>query len=257
MKSANASRLISPGARVRCDDGFIGVVERLDTAETGSNGAPDRLIVRSEDGQWWYDVPLSLVQGVEGRGGAAHKETHPVVTLALHAQDLPSYVVGGAEPSSGPEQSEATAPASIAAEQTDIRVPVATEELTADKMPIVRGHVHIHKGIQTEEQHLSVPVYHEEIVVEHIPPERYDASSPPNPDEVMIPLVEERLVVQKQAVIKEYLRVRRQRVEEQRDISDTVRHEVAEITEERSIDDGAPLLRQRDSTSDTPTVSPS
>ena len=56
--------------------------------------------------------------------------------------------------------------------------------------------------------------------------------------------MEERLVVEKRAVVKEYIRVRKSVLPEQQDVHDSVRREFVEIVEERQegAGSGAPLL---------------
>ena len=101
------------------------------------------------------------------------------------------------------------------------------------------GNVHIHKGVETLEQSLNVPVYHEEVSIEHIPPERYDSTTAVGPDEVIIPILEERLIVQKQSVVKEYIRIRKQLIARQETIHEGLRREFADITHQKP-DEPAP-----------------
>jgi uncharacterized protein (TIGR02271 family) len=214
---------VLPGARVRTQDGFLGTVERLAQCGSANDGEPDCMIVRSDDGQWRYSLPLMLVTEV------TQQAFGPIVTLNLAADQLPHYIYGrierdkaGRDVGAGGEHSE-----------PDLRIPLAVEELVIQKQPIRIGRIHIQKGVETEEKHISVPVYHEEAVIEHIPADQYDGSGANNPNETIIPVIEERLVVQRQSFVREYIRIRKNIVEQRYDVYDVLRREVVEVTEDR------------------------
>lgn len=212
---------VLPGARVRTHDGFIGTVERLAQCGSASDGQPDCMIVRSDDGQWRYSLPLMLVTEV------TQQAFSPIVTLSLESDQLTYYIDGRIE------QDTAGRDTGIGREEgePDLRIPLAVEELVIQKQPIRLGRIHIHKGVETEEKHISVPVYREEAVIEHVPADQYDGSGADNPNETIIPVIEERLVVQRQSFIKEYIRIRKNIVEQRYDVHDVLRHEVVEVTE--------------------------
>lgn len=231
---------ILPGARVRADEGVIGTVERLETRAHDRGEQPDHMVVRSEDGCWRYSIPLMLVRTV------SQETFHPMAYLSIGAAELPRYIVEELAPT----DEEATLPAvpsgewAPSSQDETLRLPLAAEELTAHKQAVQRGTVHLHKGVERVEQSITVPVYHEETVIEHIAPDQYDGTAPANPNETIIPVIEEQLVVEKRAVVKEYIRVRKNVVTEQREVQDTVRREYVEMSEERL--DGAtdaPLVR--------------
>lgn len=234
---------ILPGARVRADEGIIGTVERLEQRAEDQSDQPDHMIVRSEDGQWRYSIPLMLVRTV------SQDTFHTTVYLSIDAADLPSYIDTSLATDSAvsDEETMPTLPSgewTPPSEEETLRIPLAAEELTAYKQAALLGKVHLHKGVETVEQRLSVPVYREEAVIERIPPDQYDAGAPSNPNETIIPILEEQLVVEKRTVIKEYIRVRKNVIAEQRDVQDTVRREYVEASEERLDAAGsAPLLR--------------
>ncbi len=119
-----------------------------------------------------------------------------------------------------------------ATQAEEIRVPVAEEQLVVQKRPITLGAVHVRKWVETSEQSMSVPYYHDEVIVEHLSPDAFDPNAPADPDETIIPVMEEQVVVEKRQVVKEYLRIRKNRVEQRQDVSETVRREVVEVSEE-------------------------
>ncbi|HWE60559.1 MAG TPA: YsnF/AvaK domain-containing protein [Chloroflexota bacterium] len=201
---------LSPGMRVHGTDGAIGTVEDVHRAGDAA------LLVRSEADDRLYRIPLSLVSTVKPSASP------PVVVLDVRLQEVHRYSVGdGATVADAADQASAT----------ELRIPVHTEQLVAEKRPIMRGMVHLHKGVETIEQTMQVPVAYEEAVIERIAPEEFRPDEPGDPDVIVIPVYEEQLVVEKRMVLKEYVRVRKQRREAQQTITDTVRREFVEVTE--------------------------
>jgi uncharacterized protein (TIGR02271 family) len=238
---------VLPGARVRTQEGFIGTVERLDQRSARGASEPDRMVVRSEDGHWRYSIPLMFVTTV------TQGTFHPLVQISIHADELPHYISEEVPYQEGSFANDTTVvmdrnspPTDGRApdEETVLRMPVAHEELVIHKQPIVRGKVSVHKRVEKQEQRVVLSVYHEEAIVEHIAPEEYDGLPPANPNEVIVPVIEERLVVMKQSVIREYIRVRKQLVRTEKEVRGKMRREVVEITEERDVanQDKAPIL---------------
>lgn len=246
----SSSGSVLPGARVRSQDGFIGTVERLEQRASGVDSQPDSMVVRSEDGLWRYSVPLMLVRRVS-RG-----TFHNIVDVAIGRDDLTQYIVEEPqEPPSTSEEPVANSWGRTGAAQAVTRIPLAMEELVVHKRPVVLGKVHIHKDVETVEQHYTVPVHHEEAIVEHIPPSQYDGLPPADPSEVIIPILEEHLVVTKKTVVKEYLRVRKQLITRQQEVRDTVRREAIQVTEQREDGIGREyplMLREEPAPADQP-----
>lgn len=94
-------------------------------------------------------------------------------------------------------------------------VPVMAEELIVGKRTVASGGVRVHKTVQEFMQTVDQPLTHEELDVERVeinqlvdaPAQlRYEG------DTVIIPVMEERLVVEKRLVLKEELRITRRQV---------------------------------------------
>ena len=262
---------ILPGARVRSEDGFIGTVERLERHWTEGVDQPDRMIVRSEDRQWRYSLPLMFVSKV------TQGTFHPIISVKVHSDDLAHYLLEEVDPATPLDVRQPEPPAvdqphagdiadqpttvlnaselragelragmPIPQDDTVLRMPVHEEQLVVRKKPVVLGKIRVHKGVETVEQEVGVQLFHEEAIIEHVAPDQYDGLAPSNPNEVLIPVLEERLVVQKQSVIKEYIRVRKELVQRHEEVRGTVRREVVQISEDRQDDagpDAPPLLR--------------
>lgn len=113
-----------------------------------------------------------------------------------------------------------------------IRVPLHEEVLDATTRPVERGKVLIHKTVETEPFERLVTVGREDVTVERVPVDRIVAQAPAprwEGDTLIVPLVEEVLVVEKRLRVREELRVTRRRTEEQQKVGDTLRREVAHI----------------------------
>ena len=95
-------------------------------------------------------------------------------------------------------------------------IPLAREELEVGKRKVETGRVRIHKVVREHEELIDTPLMHEEIDVQRVPVNReLDAPAQPRQegDVLIVPVVEERLVVQKRLVLVEELHVRRRAVE--------------------------------------------
>jgi uncharacterized protein (TIGR02271 family) len=205
-----------PGTILQASDGTrIGTVVQVTAPNDGNRDQDGQLIVRATDGQRHYRIPLLLVQEV-------WQDTVPTVArLALGPEQLAGYeaaAMGGGAP----------------LEVDPLTIQLLAEDLVATTQPIVRGTLRIHKRVATEPQSVTVPLSVEVAVVEHIPVDRYDPSVPAGPDEVILPVLEEQIVIQKRQVIKEYIRVRKTRVTEEQTVTEMVRREYVEVTERRA-----------------------
>jgi uncharacterized protein (TIGR02271 family) len=95
-------------------------------------------------------------------------------------------------------------------------IPVIQEEVTVDKQVIEAGTVRISKRISEHEEVIDVPLFHEEVSVERVPVNLFVEALPPvrqEGDTMVIPVVEEQIVIQKKLLLVEELRVRKEVVE--------------------------------------------
>lgn len=220
------SAAIPPGAHVRAGGVLIGIVERVEAPDTEYE-ADGVLLVRADDGARFYRLPRALVTAVGEESGRSGVST--VVQLAVDRAALDQYAIG------------AETDAETRAAGETLRVPLAAEELTAETQPVRLGTVHVHKGVETTEQRLTAPVTREEVIVEHIPADQYEASAPPDPDETVIPVLEERLVVETRTVVTEYVRVRKRRITEDQEVYAPLRREIVTVEERRAEGTTAPV----------------
>lgn len=226
---------IAPGAQVRAsNDQVIGTVAESEEVDT-SAARRDSIVVLAQDGAADYRIPLSAVRSVD------RNSTPPTVYLSLTLDDLSAYQGHSATQTIRATAATQTAQTTQSAgrevwqpqeDDATLRIPVIGEELTVGTQEVRRGTVHIHKGTETVEQAMTVPVYYQEAVVERIPVDRYDSNAVLDPNETIIPVVEEQLVVEKRTIVTEYIRIRTTRMTEEQTVSDALRREVVTVTQE-------------------------
>jgi uncharacterized protein (TIGR02271 family) len=102
------------------------------------------------------------------------------------------------------------------------------EQLRAHKERVKTGEVEVHKEVHTEQRQITVPVEHEEVVVERRPASGR-ATGKMKEEEIRIPVKEERVKVSKEPVIREEVRVGKRKVRENRTVGGTVRKEEAVV----------------------------
>ena len=113
------------------------------------------------------------------------------------------------------------------------------------------SHVQIHKNVVEEQQTLTLPVTREEVIVERV--RMRGASQTVAPDafqeqDIEVPVMGEEVIAEKRTRVSEEIRLRKQQVTEQEQISDTVRNERAHIEEleERDRRDDVPLAESEE-----------
>jgi uncharacterized protein (TIGR02271 family) len=122
--------------------------------------------------------------------------------------------------------------ATPANEQPRAVIPVAREELSVDKRTVETGRIVVCKTVTTGSEKVEVPLAHDEIdiervaidrVVEQLPEQRYEG------DVLVIPVLEEVVVVKKQWVLKEELRLRKRSVQTTQEETVALRTEHVEV----------------------------
>jgi uncharacterized protein (TIGR02271 family) len=120
----------------------------------------------------------------------------------------------------------------IEADNRTLIFPVIEEAAFLDKRVVETGKVRISKRISEREELIDEPLFREEVTVERVPINQY-VDQPPQVrhegDVMIIPVVQEQLVMQKRLVLVEELRVRKQVVETHQPQSVTLRREEIEV----------------------------
>jgi uncharacterized protein (TIGR02271 family) len=109
-------------------------------------------------------------------------------------------------------------------DETGRVIQLSEEHLRAEKEEVDTGEVEIRKEVHTEQQQITVPVEHEEVVVERRPASGR-ASGDMKAEQIRIPVKEERVKVTKEPVVKEEVTVGKRKVRENRTVGGTVRKE--------------------------------
>ncbi len=132
-------------------------------------------------------------------------------------------------------------------ETDEVRVPVREEELVVGKQEREIGRVHLHKDVVEEEQTITEPVTREQVRVEHVGTQGDYTEAGPDAfveKDIDVPVMGEEIVTGKRAVVKDEVRVYKEAVTEDQQVSDTVRKERVTV-------DGADELRGEDVTDTT------
>jgi uncharacterized protein (TIGR02271 family) len=110
------------------------------------------------------------------------------------------------------------------------RITRAAEELKIDKRTQKTGEVRVSKHVETEHVRQSVPVQREEVRVDRRPVERAVGSAAEmHDDEIVVPVVEEEVIVEKRPVVKEEVIVSKAKVAGERTVDADVRREEVDV----------------------------
>jgi uncharacterized protein (TIGR02271 family) len=124
----------------------------------------------------------------------------------------------------------------------ELVIPVAIEELHVQKRHVVRGVVHVDTRVETSEQTVDEPLLREEVVVERTPIDKEIHGQIPKVQEkngtLVIPVIEEVLVVAKQLRLKEEIRVIRRKKSVREPQKFQVRRQIVEV---ERVEDGTVL----------------
>ncbi len=114
-------------------------------------------------------------------------------------------------------------------DEDELRVQRTEEELRAGTREREAGAMRVRKRVRTDRERVEVPVRHEEVSVERVPVSGEATEAQIGEDEVVVPVTEEEVVVDKRAVAKEEVRVRKDVVEGTEVVEDDVRREEIDV----------------------------
>jgi uncharacterized protein (TIGR02271 family) len=119
-------------------------------------------------------------------------------------------------------------------ESTTVVIPVAEEQLEVGKRETEAGRLRLQKRVSEHEQTVDEPLFADEITLERVTINRFidePTEARVEGDTTVIPLFEERLVVQKRLVLREEVRITKRRIEHRAPQIVALRRE--EVTVER------------------------
>jgi uncharacterized protein (TIGR02271 family) len=135
-----------------------------------------------------------------------------------------------------PAPSSATLPAETGSQRV---IRLHGELLRVHKERVQRGEVRLRKEVVSEQQNMTVPVSHEEVVVERMPAAEGAPAANVSAggigseaEEIRIPLSEERVSVEKQPVVTEQVRVGTREVQGAESVHEELKHEELNVESE-------------------------
>ncbi|MFL6314008.1 MAG: YsnF/AvaK domain-containing protein [Terriglobales bacterium] len=173
-------------------------------------------------------------------GGAVLTVSAPATRLTEAREILEDHEAdvrtSGFEETSGANWPGSSAGAAEAANER--RIQLRGEMLRAVKQKVEKGEIRLRKDIVTENQTISVPVTREEVVVEQVSAgeARPLSGTIGDESEIRIPVSEERVSVVKEPVVTGEVRVQKRAVQDNQQVSDTVRHEEVRVEKQGSVD---------------------
>jgi len=198
------------GAAVEATDGRLGSLDQA-VAQPGS-GELSYLVVRRGWTNELFAVPAELV-----------REVAPSGTVYLTATKAQARAHSG----NIPKEALAATP-----NGREVRVPLHEEELIPEKRWVDLGELRIHKVVDTREELIREAVTRDDLLVERVPinqPLDAPIDTRVEDDWLVIPIMEEVIVVQKRLMLKEEIRIRKRQVTETQELHETVRSERAEL----------------------------
>ncbi len=188
-------------AIVRGREGLLGTIEHPEFVKAGTGEAVD---VRLEDGRT-LRVPANLLLPQDDGSYA----------LTLSAVEI-AHLAGSA----GARTDES------------IVVPVVAEEVEVGKRTVETGRVRLKKTVKATQKVVDEPLIHEDVHVERVAINRpiAEAVGPRQEgDTLIVPLLEEILVVEKRLILREEVRITRRRTEQRSSQTVTLRSEEATV----------------------------
>jgi uncharacterized protein (TIGR02271 family) len=188
------------GMSVMDRDGRLGIVEGVTSA---GSGQPARVIVQRDTGQSMVLQPgtYKIVGGAVFVDNSRYSATERQMEDIHRTQELEV-----------PRRAQAI---DVGDNQSTV-IPVIREELNVTRREVERGGVRVHKRVEEREEVVEQPTFREEVSVERVTigkPIDQEIGSRQEGDTLIIPVLEEMLVVEKRLVLKEELRITRRRVE--------------------------------------------
>jgi uncharacterized protein (TIGR02271 family) len=116
--------------------------------------------------------------------------------------------------------------------RTELRIQRTEEELAAGSREREAGQLKVRKRVRTDREQIEVPTRHEEVSVERVPVEGEASEAEIGDDEVVVPVTEEEVVVEKRPMVKEEVRIRKDVVSDTETVEEDVRREEIEVEDD-------------------------
>ena len=162
-------------------------------------------------------VPTNLLQ----------RQTDGTYYLPLGPGDITTAAAGSATSVATPH----AAGAGPSAGETEV-IPLVAEQVEIHKRRVETGRVRITKTVESVQEVVDVALQREDVTVERVPVERFVTEAPPVRHEgnvMIVPVLEEVLVVEKRLMVREELRLTTRRIETHEPRTVTLRKETAHV----------------------------
>jgi uncharacterized protein (TIGR02271 family) len=222
------------------EQGFIEVSQSKDTVKNGPAFDDDREITSEYENEVRSYYGLGAVDSTEDRGtygdydgehsgaGTTGSESAGTVGSGMSMGDTES----GEFREHDRNQEGVSQPGSDLEDEDELRVQRSEEELRAGTREREAGAMRVRKRVRTDRERIEVPTKHEEVSVERVPVDGEATEAQIGEDEVSVPVTEEEVVVDKRAVAKEEIRLRKDVVEDTETLEEDVRREEVEVEDD-------------------------
>jgi uncharacterized protein (TIGR02271 family) len=223
-------------ATINNEQGFIEVSQTKDTVKNGPAFDDDREITPEYENEVRSYYGLGPIESsgsygdyeeTNGHSGAGTTDSTTAGTVGS------GMSMGDTETGEFREhdrnQEGLNQPGSDLEDEDELRVQRSEEELRAGTREREAGAMKVRKRVRTDREQIEVPTKHEEVTVERVPVEGEATEAQIGEDEVTVPVTEEEVVVDKRAVAKEEIRLRKDVVEDTETVEEDVRREEVEV----------------------------
>ena len=231
---------VYPGMMVRDATGIIGAVDGVHHDPVSGT---DRVLVRSSTGDTFaITSDMFTVDGDSVRIAAANPQNtgfagtsfdpHQTQVLATDELNAQRGVTSGEIGTTGPATTARPPHAMNITPGEEVRIPVIQEEAVVRTREVEGGGVRVHKTVTEREEVVQQPTYHEDVDVQRIAIGRVVDIVPEvreEGDTLIIPVLEEMLVVEKRLVLKEELRITRRRSQQMEEARVVLREEQVRV----------------------------
>ncbi len=230
-------------ARIDDERRAIEVAADKEHIETGPAFEDEQEITPEVERQLHGHYGLEYTTGAKDRTAYAdyHTDTHQQTPTTPGSSDL-GMATGGTASGGLSEhdrrgesgRESLSRPESNPAAEEEIRVQRSEEELRVGTTKRKAGALHVRKRVRVERERLEVPVRRDEVHIERVPVSREasEAEAEIGEDEVVVPVVEEEVVVSKRPVVKEEIRIRKDVVEDTEVVEEDVRREEVDVEDQ-------------------------
>lgn len=231
---------VYPGMTVLDATGIVGVVDSVQQ-DPGSGSA--RVLVRRNSGDTFAVTPdMLMVEGDSVRIAPSAPQNTAFMDAALDPNRTQVLATDELNASRGVDSSRIGTAGGTTTVQPphamnitpgeEVRIPVIQEEAVVRTREVEGGGVRVHKTVTEREEVVQQPTYREDVDVERIAIGRVVDIVPEvreEGDTLIIPVLEEILVVEKRLVLKEELRITRRRSQQTEEARVVLREEQVRV----------------------------